>query len=119
VTQGSAERSDYAFTGGTVAIGRGEEVRDQAGRLLRTNHVAFLEAGGDTNLTVSRRHARIEHEQGTGTFRLHDDAGQARTSVVRNGHGLGVPRGRGLRLRSGDVIAVGEARISVTIQDAD
>ena len=114
-TQGTTEHPTYTFRGGVIAIGRGQEVRDRDNRLLQTNHVAFIEGGGDVNLSVSRRHARIDHDPASGTYRLHDDAGGSRTSVVRDGRGLRVPHGRGLRLRSGDVIAIGDARVLVTI----
>jgi hypothetical protein len=118
VTHGTAERSSYAFTGTTVAIGRGREVRDRAGRLIRTNHVAFLEKTDDVSQTVSRQHARIEYEAGADAFRLHDDGAAHGTSVIRDGRGLPVPRGRGLRLKSGDVIVLGEARVRVVIRSA-
>lgn len=115
VTAGTAGHSEYTITGGTAAVGRGTEVRDRAGRLLRTNLVAFVEGGGDVNLSVSRRHARIEWDAASGGFRLHDDVGQERTTVIRDGSGLRVPQGRGLRLQSGDVLALGEARLVVSI----
>lgn len=116
VTHGAAERSSYAFSGTAVAIGRGREVRDRAGRLIRTNHVAFLEQADDVNQTVSRQHARVEYEAGADAFRLHDDGASHGTSVIRDGRGLPVPRGRGLRLKSGDVILLGEARVRVVVR---
>jgi len=117
VTHGSAERETYVFGGtalGSIAIGRGHEVRDGRDRLLRTNLVAFADAG-EINQTVSRRHARIEHDARSGTLRLHDDTGGDRTSLVRGGRGLQIPRGRGLTLVSGDVIVLGRARLSVLL----
>ena len=118
VVQGTTERPSYSFTGGSVSLGRGAEVRDSRDRLLRTNQVAFIEGGDDVNASVSRRHARIEHDQKTGAFRLHDDGASHGTSVIREGRGLPVPRGRGLRLRSGDVIVLGQARVRVRVQDS-
>ena len=119
VSHGSAEREVYMFEGallGTITIGRGSEVRDSRQRLLRTNLVAF-DADGDVNQSVSRRHARIEHD-GTGVgFRLHDDTGGEATSLVRAGRGLQVPRGRGLSLVTGDVIVLGRARVAVRIEN--
>ena len=115
VTHGTAERSSYTFTGATVLIGRGTEVRDSRDRLIRTNQVAFVEGGGDVNQSVSRQHARIEYDRASDTFRIHDDGASRGTSVIRDGRGLPVPRGRGLRLRSGDAIVLGEARVRVRI----
>ncbi len=115
VVRGAADRPSYAFTGTTIAIGRGSEVRDSRDRLIRTNHVAFLEQGGDVNRSVSRQHARIEHDAAAGAYRLHDDGASHGTSVIRDGRGLPVPRGRGLRLRSGDILVLGEARVRVRI----
>jgi predicted component of type VI protein secretion system len=118
VTHGTAERSSYAFTGATVLIGRGSEVRDSHGRLIRTNQVAFLEGGGDVNQSVSRQHARLAYARASDTFRIHDDGASRGTSVIRDGRGLSVPRGRGLRLRSGDVLMLGDARVRVKIHEA-
>jgi hypothetical protein len=115
ITHGTAERSSYTFTGTSVALGRGREVRDSRDRLIRTNQVAFVEKGGDVNQSVSRQHARIEHDPASHTFRLHDDGASHGTSVIREGRGLPVPRGRGLRLKSGDILVLGEARVRVKI----
>jgi hypothetical protein len=115
VVQGTAERSSYSFAGGSVSLGRGVEVRDGRDRLIRTNQVAFIEGDGDINASVSRRHARIEHDTASGAFRLHDDGASHGTSVIREGRGLLVPSGRGLRLRSGDVIVLGQARVRVRV----
>ena len=37
------------------------EVRDSLSRLVRTNHVAFVDSAGTSNHSVSRRHAHIEY----------------------------------------------------------
>ncbi len=116
VIHGTADRASYAFSRTAVSLGRGSEVRDSHDRLLRTNQVAFVEGGGDVNQSVSRQHARIEYEPAQDRYRLHDDGALQGTSVIREGRGLAVPRGRGLRLRSGDVIALGQARVRVAIQ---
>lgn len=113
VTSGTAARTHYAFTSEVATIGRGREVRDAAGGLLRTNVVAFDEDGTDVNSSVSRRHAHIAPDARDG-FRLHDD-GSRETRVIRDGRAVPVPRGRGLRLRTGDEIVLGEARIQIRI----
>jgi hypothetical protein len=120
VLKGTAEKTSYSFmggAGGTVSLGRGTDVRDDRDRLIRTNQVAFVQGAGDINASVSRRHARIEHDPASGLFRLHDDGASQGTSVIRDGRGLTVPRARGLRLRSGDVIVLGEARVRVRLHD--
>jgi len=119
ITAGAADRGAYSFTTLPVAIGRGSEVRDRQERLVRINHVAFLEAAGDgttANSTVSRRHARIELDADTGRPRVVDDNSAQGTSIIRGGKGIGVPRGsRGLGLQTGDEIVLGQARIKVTV----
>jgi FHA domain-containing protein len=116
VTHGTSRESSYTFDSWPVALGRGDEVRDSRQRLLRTNHVAFAEGGGEINDTVSRQHARIEHDQLSGVFRLFDDGSAQGTSVIRKGRGHAVPRGsKGMRLQSGDEIVLGRARVHVKI----
>jgi predicted component of type VI protein secretion system len=97
-----------------IDLGRCAEVRDSRHRLIRTNHVAFLERSGDVNQSVSRRHAHISYEAAATCFRVHDDGSEHGTGVVRRGRTLAVPRGtRGVRLESGDEIVLGEARVRV------
>ena len=116
VTHGVATQQRYT-TSPPIAIGRGDEVRDSRQRLLRTNDLVFAEGAGDVNDTVSRRHARIEHDEASGTFRVYDDGSAQGTSVVRQGRGIAVPRGtRGVRLQSGDEIVLGRARVRVEIR---
>ena len=116
VTHGSAAKARYSSEGATVALGRGEDVRDSHRRLIRTNHIAFVEGASDVNQSVSRRHARIDYDPAARAYRLHDESGAGATSVIRDGRGLRVPHGRGLRLQPADVIVLGEARVLVKIQ---
>jgi len=115
VLNGTAERRTYALAASMrIDLGRCAEVRDSRHRLIRTNHVAFLERSGDVNQSVSRRHAHISYEPVSRCFRLHDDGSEHGTSIVRRGHSLAVPRGaRGVRLESADEIVLGEARLRV------
>ena len=114
VTHGTAERTVYVFDSAPIALGRGDEVRDDLQRLLRTNQVAFTEGAGEINQSVSRRHARIEHDAAPDAYRLYDDGSAQGTSVIRRGRGFPVPRGtKGLRLQSGDEIVLGQARLRV------
>jgi pSer/pThr/pTyr-binding forkhead associated (FHA) protein len=101
-----------------IDLGRGLEVRDTRHRLLRTNHVAFVEGSAAVNQTVSRRHAHIA-EDPSGDHRLHDDRSEHGTGIVRGGRTIPVPPGsRGVRLCSGDEIALGEARVRIRIEEA-
>jgi len=114
VIEGVTPQASYEFAEMPVAIGRGAEVRDARQQLIRTNHVAFVDGGGDVNGSVSRRHARIERDAASGACRVIDDGSAQGTQVVRGGRGIPVPRGtRGLRLRSGDEIVFGRARVRV------
>ena len=113
VITGSTEEPDYALTLNRINLGRCAEVRDHRHRLLRRNHVAFTDAGGAANETVSRAHAHIAVPSG-GEYRLFDDRSSHGTSIVRNGRTISVPAGsRGVRLASGDEIVLGEARLRV------
>jgi hypothetical protein len=114
VVTGTAERKNYGFTSARIDIGRCPEVRDSHHRLIRTNHIAFLERSGEINQSVSRRHAHITFDPPSGSFRLHDDGSEHGTGIVRHGRSLPVPRGsRGVRLESGDEIVLGDARLRV------
>jgi hypothetical protein len=115
VLNGTADRRTYALTAtARIDIGRCAEVRDSRNRLIRTNHVAFLERSGDVNQSVSRRHAHISYEPRSRSFRLHDDGSEHGTGIVRQGRSLAVPRGaRGVRLESADEIVLGDARVRV------
>lgn len=119
VLAGATARSSHHFGAALVAIGRGSEVCDSKGRLIRTNHVAFTEGGGEINHTVSRLHARIEHDPSSGVYRVFDEGSAQGTSIVRNGRGYTVPRGtRGMVLSPGDEIVLGRARLKVRITTA-
>jgi hypothetical protein len=115
ITNGSADMPAYALTLDRINLGRCAEVRDSRNRLLRTNHVAFADAAGAINQTISRNHAHIDCTA-SGEYRLFDDRSAHGTSIVRNGKTIGVPAGsRGVRLQSGDEVVLGEARLRVTM----
>jgi hypothetical protein len=115
VTHGVAAQQTYTFDSSTIAMGRGDEVRDSRQQLVRTNDVVFAEGGGDLNETVSRRHAHIEQDTSS-SFRLYDDGSAQGTSIIRKGRAIPIPRGtRGVRLQPGDEIVLGRARVRVSI----
>lgn len=117
VLNGKAARRAYAFTGGRIDIGRRAEVIDARQRIVRTNDVAFDEEGPDANRTVSRRHAHVIYQEGSGEYRLWDDRSAHGTSLVRRGRTIPVPgASRGVRLEPDDEIVLGQARLKVVIE---
>jgi hypothetical protein len=119
VLRGTTDRRSYSFAAARIELGRCAEVRDSRHRLIRTNHVAFTDGADDANLTVSRQHAHIACDAAAGEVRLYDDGSGDGTGIVRDGRTVSVPRGsRGVRLRSGDEIALGEARLRIRISGA-
>ena len=117
VMRGVAAEGCYSLALARVDFGRGIEVRDTRGQLLRTNHVAFTESGEDVNQSVSRRHAHLTCDA-MGAYRIHDDGSAHGTSVLRDGASIPVRSGsRGVRLRDGDAIVLGEARIHVALAE--
>jgi hypothetical protein len=119
VLRGTAERRTYSFILSRIDFGRGVEVRDQQHHLLRANHVVFVEGSAGVNQTVSRRHAHIAVDPSSGDHRLHDDRSVHGTGIVRGSRTIPVPPGaRGVRLRTGDEIVLGEARVRVRFEEA-
>ena len=116
IVRGAAEESSYSFTQARIDLGRCADVRDSRQRLVRTNHVAFLDTADPINQSVSRQHAHIVRA-GDGAYRLCDDRSAQGTGVLRQGTTVPVPPGtRGVRLQSGDEIVLGEARIRVELE---
>ena len=120
VVCGTAETSAYSFNQTRTDIGRCAEVRDHQHRLIRTNHVAFLDEGTGVNPTVSRCHAHVEYDEVSCDYRVFDDRSAHGTGVLRNGRTIVVSPGtRGVRLQSGDEIVLGEGRLRVTVTSGD
>ena len=116
IVHGTAEQPNYVFSLPRVNLGRCTEVRDSLSRLVRTNHVAFIDLPESSNRSVSRQHAHIEYVEAGQHYRLRDDRSAHGTSIVRHGRTVLVPPGsRGIRLESGDEIVLGEARARVRI----
>jgi hypothetical protein len=119
VLVGTAEQTTYALAADRIDLGRSVEVRDRRHRLVRMNHVAFIDQRGEVNQSVSRQHAHITFDAGSGTYRLHDDGSVHGTDIMRNGRTIIVPTGtRGVRLRAGDEIVLGDARLRIAFPDA-
>lgn len=116
IAAGAGERRSYTFTGGRIDIGRRSDVIDHRQRLVRMNHVVFKEGEGERNQSVSRKHAHIVYDAAAADYRVHDDRSAHGTAVVRDGQTVPVPAGsRGVRLRDGDEILLGQARLRVKI----
>lgn len=113
IVQGTAGQQEYELSGARVNIGRLAEVLDDQQRLIRRNDVVFSEAPDGPNATVSRAHAHIVWDAPAGTYRLFDDGSAYGTSIFRNGALLQIPSGsgRGVALRAGDEIYLGQARL--------
>ena len=115
VTLGSAEQPAYSFADDVINIGRCVEVLDTHKRVLRINQLAFCDDATRQNTTVSRRHAHITRD-GSGAYHVIDDHSARGTCVLRGGRTIVVPPGgRGLRLRTGDELILGEARVGVVV----
>jgi len=116
VVSGTSDRAVYSLALDRINLGRCAEVRDNRNRLIRTNHVVFTDGAGPINETVSRCHAHIDCSDGAGERRIVDDRSAHGTAMLRNGRTIPVPAGsRGVRLRSGDEVILGEARLRVKI----
>lgn len=118
VAAGAANGSRLVFTESRVNLGRLPHVVDRQQRVVRTNQVAFAE-GDDVSQSVSRAHAHIQFDPVAGSARIHDDGSTHGTRVARSGRTLDVPRGgRGVVLRHGDEVLLGQARVRVFLRVA-
>jgi hypothetical protein len=116
VEHGRAARASYTFAAARINLGRCTDVRDRRDRLVRTNQVAFADDGIEANARVSRQHAHIAFDAAAAHYRLCDDRSAHGTAILRAGRLIDVPAGgRGLRLLTGDVIVLGDARLRVTL----
>jgi hypothetical protein len=96
-----------------INLGRLADVLDAQQRPVRRNDVAFADAEGPPNSTVSRSHAHISWDAEAGRHRLFDDRSAYGTTVARGGHIIPVPKGtgKGVALEHGDEILLGQARV--------
>jgi len=112
VVEGHARRRIHELKLERINLGRMESVEGRGSQGMRRNHVAFVDRDDPVNGTVSRAHAHIEHFAAHG-FRLFDDGSAHGTRIVREGRSIPLARGasRGVRLRHGDEIELGVARL--------
>jgi pSer/pThr/pTyr-binding forkhead associated (FHA) protein len=115
VLQGNAAIPHVAITKDRVFIGRLAEVRFKDGRISRRNDLAF----DDSETTVARKHAVIQYDSATGRFRVFNDPEcDLGTAVFRDGATIASDAARGVQLRDGDEIHLGNARVGFVLQSA-
>ncbi len=113
VLSGRANTDELKIPGRRINLGRRERVTDEQGQVVRHNDIAFSEISNGVNETVSRRHAHIDFDEKSGSYRLFRDSRSADTSLMsQGGTTADVPlSGPGLALKSGDIIRLGKAEI--------
>jgi hypothetical protein len=119
VLSGAAAKSRYCLKLARINLGRLNEVLDLQQRVVRQNQVAFLDGDDEASQSVSRAHAHMRFDARSGETVLHDDGSTHGTRVVRAGRTIVVPRGgRGLKVRDGDEVVLGQARLRVEVRSA-
>jgi hypothetical protein len=110
---GVSSAPELALDRPRVNIGREEEVVDALGRAIRRNELCFPEHAHEANASVSRAHAHISYDAVSGQWRIFDDGSSLGTSLFREGRRIDVPAhaSRGVALRPGDEIYVGQVRL--------
>lgn len=96
-----------------INLGRESEVVDTVGRTIRRNEMSFPEEAHEANASVSRSHAHISFDDASAQWRIFDDGSSLGTLLFREGRRIDVPAhaGRGIALRPGDEIYLGQARL--------
>jgi hypothetical protein len=113
VLQGSASEKELVIDRDLVYVGRLNEVKSSSGGLERRNDLAFA----DTETTVSRKHAWLRYHPIEGKFRVYNDpACSLGTQVFRDGRIIVCDATRGVQLRSGDELHLGNAQIRFEIE---
>jgi len=116
VLQGNATEKELVIDRDLVYMGRLNEVKSKTGGLERRNDLAFA----DTETTVSRKHACLRYNSADGKFRAYNDpACSLGTQVFRDGRIMVCDSTRGVQLRSGDELHLGNARIRFEIETTD
>lgn len=112
VVHGNTDAPDLPLDRDLFYIGRMKEVMNTLGGLERRNQLAF----DATETTVHRKHACIKYDPSEGKFRaFNDPESSLGTSVFREGRVIVCDSTRGVQLRSGDEILLGEGRVRFEI----
>lgn len=110
VVRGKATPESVLLEKERTNLGRRAELTDSLERVIRRNDLIFEEGADEVNSTVSRGHAHIRLDRGTGDYRICDDSSEYGTRIFRDGRSIDVPPGtRGERLKAGDEIYLGRA----------
>ena len=126
VVQGKANQPEIPLTKVRTNIGRVADVFTTAGP-SRRNDIVFAE-DTDINRSVSREHAHVMRDMGTGDYRIYNDrhyklGADAEANcglwIVRDGLSQPVHRNsRGAALEAGDEIHLGRAILQFTLRPA-
>ncbi|MEO6541485.1 MAG: FHA domain-containing protein, partial [Ferruginibacter sp.] len=119
ILNGQAEKETYLIDSGVGKINIGREVKAQVSAgFVRMNTIAFVSPGSmDMNRSVSRQHAHIEWEPGSGSFLAFADAGGIppnNKTKIRTVEGLSIKMQAievGHRLEEGDQIILGDTAV--------
>jgi FHA domain-containing protein len=110
---GVSSAVEFALDRPRINLGREAEITDALGRAVRRNELFFPESAHEANPSVSRAHAHIRFDAMSGEWRIFDDGSSIGTTLFREGRRIDVPAhaGRGVALRAGDEIYLGQVRL--------
>ena len=110
---GVASEEEFVLDRMRINLGREQEITDTLGRAIRRNELFFPEQAHEANPSVSRSHAHIRFDGSSGEWRIFDDGSSIGTTLFRDGRRIDVPAhaGRGVALRPGDEIYLGQVRL--------
>ena len=119
ILSGQAEKETYLIDASAGKINIGREAKVQvAGGFVRKNAIAFISTGAtEVNRSVSRQHAHIEWEPGSGSFLVFADEGGIpphNKLKVRTTEGISIKMQAmeiGHRLQEGDQLILGDAAV--------
>jgi FHA domain len=117
---GVSSAAEFALERPRINLGREQEITDSLGRAIRRNELYFPEPAHEANPSVSRSHAHISFDASTGDWRIFDDGSSIGTTLFREGRRIDVPAhaGRGVALRPGDDIYLGQVRLRFEAETA-
>jgi hypothetical protein len=110
---GVSSEAEFSLDRMRINLGREREITDTLGRAIRRNELFFPEQAHEANPSVSRSHAHIRFDELSGEWRIFDDGSSIGTTLFRDGRRIDVPAhaGRGVALRQGDEIYLGQVRL--------
>jgi hypothetical protein len=110
---GISSAAEFTLDRPRINLGREAEITDSLGRAIRRNELFFPEQAHEANPSVSRAHAHIRFDAPSREWRIFDDGSSIGTTLFREGGRIDVPAhaGRGVALRAGDEIYLGQVRL--------